>query len=353
VLIPALSPLDALAGPLSLEFLPESLVNAHPQSTLELASDVPPANIEPDGAGDDDAFDFSEYPDFIAKLLEERRVGNRSVSDLRSQLQEIQKESQRTRRSSLWDQILNWITLGIWSVEEAAATNSQRTLSAPDIPLYVFEYAPYCWLYSDEPYMPTRLETFLDHTQAYYNFDILPEEVRKPTADNIASTLNPYGKYVFLTSDDDPDEYPFWMEAANYAPDDEGFTKAECFLFVVDKGEYVDAFWFFFYAFNLGNQVLGVRFGNHVGDWEHTAIRFRKDTGKPENVYYSEHEWGAAFWYDDVEKSKGGKRVRITVKWLDSADICSLTLILPLVLMPCTQPLAIKTMSFRGACSRM
>ena len=77
-------------------------------------------------------------------------------------------------------------------------------------------------------------------------------------------------------------------------------------LIVVDKGSYVDAFWFFFYSFNLGNQVLGVRFGNHVADWEHTMIRFKK--GQPTDVFFSEHEWGAGYKWEDTEKN--GDRVR-------------------------------------------
>lgn len=33
------------------------------------------------------------------------------------------------------------------------------------------------------------------------------------------------------------------------------------------EGGIVDAFYFYFYSFNLGNTVAGWRFGNHVGDW--------------------------------------------------------------------------------------
>ena len=47
--------------------------------------------------------------------------------------------------------------------------------------------------------------------------------------------------------------------------------------------------------------VLGLRFGNHVGDWEHTMVRFVN--GVPDVVYYSEHSGGAACTYSPVEKS--------------------------------------------------
>lgn len=87
-----------------------------------------------------------------------------------------------------------------------------------------------------------------------------------------------------------------------------GRSDAPAVLIVVNKGRgIVDAFWFFFYSYNLGNVVLNVRFGNHVGDWEHTLVRF--ENGKPRYVYFSEHNFGEAYSYGAVEKI--GKRVRL------------------------------------------
>jgi hypothetical protein len=84
-----------------------------------------------------------------------------------------------------------------------------------------------------------------------------------------------------------------------------GKSDAPAVLIVVDKGDgIVDAFWFFFYSYNLGNKVFNVRFGNHVGDWEHTAVRFVH--GKPTQVWFSEHNFGSTYTYDAVEKL--GKR---------------------------------------------
>jgi len=75
---------------------------------------------------------------------------------------------------------------------------------------------------------------------------------------------------------------------------------------IVDKGKgVVDAFWFYFYSYNLGNKVFNVRFGNHIGDWEHTVIRFYK--GEPKAIFFSEHNLGAAYSWEAVEKI--GERV--------------------------------------------
>lgn len=85
-----------------------------------------------------------------------------------------------------------------------------------------------------------------------------------------------------------------------------GRSDAPVVLVVVPKGDgVVDAFWFFFYSYNLGNAVFNIRFGNHVGDWEHTTVRFQH--GVPKAVFFSEHSFGEAYTYEAVEKS--GKRV--------------------------------------------
>lgn len=86
-----------------------------------------------------------------------------------------------------------------------------------------------------------------------------------------------------------------------YKPDGEGYSRAPAVLVVVDKGSgIVDAFWFFFYSYNLGQTVLGIRFGNHVGDWEHCMVRF--ESGIPRGIYFSEHEGGQAYAWQAVEK---------------------------------------------------
>ncbi|KAI4865823.1 hypothetical protein F4820DRAFT_418716 [Hypoxylon rubiginosum] len=96
---------------------------------------------------------------------------------------------------------------------------------------------------------------------------------------------------------------PFAQDAQNEPnkPNDSGYSRAPATLVLVDKGSgIVDAFWFFFYAYNLGQTVLGTRYGNHVGDWEHCMIRF--EAGIPRAVFFSEHEGGQAYAWHAVEK---------------------------------------------------
>ncbi|EME81324.1 carbohydrate-binding module family 18 protein [Pseudocercospora fijiensis CIRAD86] len=86
-----------------------------------------------------------------------------------------------------------------------------------------------------------------------------------------------------------------------HRPQPGGKSSAPAILIVVPKENgIVDAFWFFFYSFNLGQTVLNIRFGNHVGDWEHTCVRFRN--GKPYQVFLSEHNFGQAYTWKAMEK---------------------------------------------------
>jgi len=65
----------------------------------------------------------------------------------------------------------------------------------------------------------------------------------------------------------------------------------------------LDAFYSYFYSYNYGPEVGGVRLGNHVGDWEYNMIRFINE--EPAFIYYSEHSSGAAFNFSAVEKNGG------------------------------------------------
>lgn len=269
-------------------------------------------------------------------------------------------------------------------------TDDERVLR--EIPDYVLEYAPLVHLYSGEQFWPCDIAEHLYHITPSLNYTPLHSIKEHPTLQNL-DRLNGWdnGRWVFLTSNDNVEERPDWLEGEKnipsaisgadddlfddndewvhkpgrthlqglkdalsdlkdwFAPDIEDFearndfqqsrysrsdevktlrrlhdelkrstvhdhpprrhkggrSDAPAVLITVNKGHgIVDAFWFFFYSFNLGNVVLNVRFGNHVGDWEHTAIRFHH--GKPKAVFFSEHNFGSAYSYDAVEKF--GKR---------------------------------------------
>jgi hypothetical protein len=56
----------------------------------------------------------------------------------------------------------------------------------------------------------------------------------------------------------------------------------------------------------MASSLATQRYGNHVGDWEHTMVRFIK--GTPDIVYYSAHSGGAAYRYNHIDVEKIGVR---------------------------------------------
>ncbi|KAM0555006.1 hypothetical protein ACHAPJ_006354 [Fusarium lateritium] len=238
---------------------------------------------------------------------------------------------------------------------------NQRRRILRDVPDYVMKHAPLVHLYSGEEFWPSDIRQHVEHMTAYVDDEPI-NSTEKWTLHNLHE-LNKYGRKVVLRSDDDVEERPNWLhshynkpaddgqgddethtpvgnpggrpelrepttwydvdksrpvhkisdprnhkyqnrrrsESSGHKPDSNGYSSAPAVLVVVDKGSgIVDAFWFFFYSYNLGQTVLNIRFGNHVGDWEHCMVRF--ENGVPRGVFFSEHEGGQAYAFEAVEK---------------------------------------------------
>ncbi|KAI9850880.1 MAG: Vacuolar protein sorting-associated protein 62 [Thelocarpon superellum] len=212
--------------------------------------------------------------------------------------------------------------------------------SAWEIPQYVLDYAPLVYLSDDEDYWPGDISEHFEHVTSYLNYTPITPDSLPLTMANL-NQLNHWsgGKSVYLQSNDDVEKLPDWLTGVDNIPSREGiaspradplsraypppptlppskqrprshddahpnsigYSKAPAILVMVPKDDgIVDAFWFFFYSYNLGNMVLGIRFGDHVGDWEHTLVRFQH--GKPTHVFVSEHFFGQAYTYDAIEK---------------------------------------------------
>lgn len=229
--------------------------------------------------------------------------------------------------SSLW-----WISNAEdpdkWSHEERLLRN---------VPNYVFDYAPLIHLFSDEEYWPGDIAEHLVHTTPYAGFAPLTDCDSPYNLTNL-DELNKFGKGVYLKSNDNAEDRPDWLHGVKNIPrrpdgsipellsDDSpntiteelrrrnrrrslvkdpsspgGRSDAPVALVVVPKDDGIlDAFWFFFYPYNRGNSVAGIRFGDHIGDWEHTLVRFRH--GVPEAAFFSEHFFGQAYEWQALEK---------------------------------------------------
>ncbi|KAL4975157.1 hypothetical protein BDW66DRAFT_74064 [Aspergillus desertorum] len=184
--------------------------------------------------------------------------------------------------------------------------SANAALAATAVPDYVLEYAPLIWLHSEDRYRPSGIAEHLDHVVPEVNYEPIEGAPSPLTLDNL-NELNALGNgSVYLTSREgiNADPQPAWLYGAEIAED--GQTSDVSSIIVVnDHGEgEVDAFYFYFYSYNQGNTVLGMEFGDHIGDWEHNMIRFLN--GTPQAIWYSQHARGQAFTYDATEKQ--GKR---------------------------------------------
>lgn len=140
--------------------------------------------------------------------------------------------------------------------------------------------APLVHLDVNDPYFPSDIGAQLQHTVPEDNFTTL-KNLPTLTLDNLATinddancTVDDFGScQLYLTSKDNVTTFPAWFNGVT--PDSEGATNGaiSCAVIVNDHGDdIVDAYYFFFYAFNQG-LIVGDRYaGNHVGDWEVRTI---------------------------------------------------------------------------------
>ena len=249
--------------------------------------------------------------------------------------------------------------LSIVADKSQAEDLATKTRVEHEVPQYVLDFAPLVHLYSEEQFWPCDIKDHLLHVTPELNYS--PIEGLPPLNLSNLDLLNRLekGRDVFLTSNDNVEDRPDWLGGQVNIPDDYtddskhygsdtqaispkfrtlsrgGHSDAPAVLVTINKGDgIVDAFWFFFYSYNLGNVVFNVRFGNHIGDWEHTLVRFQH--GKPKIVFVSEHFFGSAYSYSAVEKI--GKRVSMKRSLNDFALMCHSPLcILQLAPMRCMQ----------------
>ncbi|WAQ82267.1 hypothetical protein PtA15_2A584 [Puccinia triticina] len=183
------------------------------------------------------------------------------------------------------------------------------------VPEFVLEYAPLVHLNSKEPFWPASLEEHLRHT-------ILHEpdgQASRPPEEDPCSILAQRRfnhEKCFLTAAVDvrpaPLDHPWLVSEEGKPGSDRKSPVSPVILILVDKSNItgvpgtLDAFWFFFYSFNLGPTVANIHFGNHIADWEHCMMRF--ENGRPKAAHLSAHADGRSYTYECLEKLGDGKR---------------------------------------------
>jgi len=196
-------------------------------------------------------------------------------------------------------------SLLLWQYVPPAWSGTTSVLEVPGVPSFVLKYAPLIWLDQEEEYFPSDIYVHVNNTHPDIDYARIENPPTPLTLDNLDS-LNNYGNKgglnVYLTSKIDIETSPTWLQGV--VPDSSGKTNGarSCAIIINDHGSgHVDAYYMYFYAYNLGNEV-GSRgnWGNHVGDWEHNMIRFVD--GVPKEMWFSQHGSGQAFKFDILEK---------------------------------------------------
>jgi len=165
------------------------------------------------------------------------------------------------------------------------------------------------WLNEEEKYWPgdplEHLRNTIPQNKDGSKVDVPPEIFGKWECLNLPNVNHPD---VFLCLNEDPrvNARIEKLMATHGKPDP--ITKksdSTCWIIAVDKTKEVgegtlDVFYFYFYPYNLGNTVAFTAFGNHVGDWEHSMVRFKH--GEPIALHLSAHVDGHSWAWKTVEK---------------------------------------------------
>ncbi|KAI5285531.1 hypothetical protein KEM54_000494 [Ascosphaera aggregata] len=179
-----------------------------------------------------------------------------------------------------------------------------------EVPDFVKIYAPVVYLQSDDPYMPADYGEFLDHVwpvnQANHT---VPDAPSPLTLDNLDQLNDEGGSNIYLTSKEGIQANPEWFKGQDPSSSEASSNAA---IITTDMGNgTLDAFYFYWYNYNQGNTVIGMEFGDHVGDWEHNLIRFENEV--PTAIYYSQHADGLAYAWNIVEK-EGDRPITYSAK---------------------------------------
>lgn len=192
----------------------------------------------------------------------------------------------------------------------ALASGVLRNRAPDNIPSFVVQYAPIVYLHTQDPYWPSDISAQLANTEPKVDFQVVNNAPSPLTLDNLANLNDLGGENVYLTSKTKPDQNPEYLRGV--LPNENGKTDGavSSAIIVNDHGDgTVDAFYFYFYAFDFGGTYVGHNIGNHVGDWEHNMVRFVNET--PKAIWYSRHSNGQAFEYETVDKYDNGLRVSV------------------------------------------
>jgi hypothetical protein len=194
-----------------------------------------------------------------------------------------------------------------------SSTSSRQIPSG--VPSFAIDYAPLVYLFAGENYNPADIGAQLPpNTIPEVNFTRYASAPDPLTLNNLGELPSS----VSLSSANDFTNFssqPSFLKGVQPSSTGQTGDAVSCAIIVNDHASatdpalknVTDVFYMYFYAFDYGGDYFGFNVGNHVGDWEHTMVRFVNAT--PSAIWFSQHSNGEAFTYAATQKGGDGKRV--------------------------------------------
>jgi hypothetical protein len=200
-----------------------------------------------------------------------------------------------------------WHFLGVLAILASEANCNPFPRQMASVPQYVLDFAPVVYIDKEDEWFPSDISVHLANSRAVNeNFTAIEGAPSPLTLENLDSLNALGGEDVYLASIEGIVALPDYFRGTRPAEDGSTPGAVTSVIITVPKdNDILDAFYGYFYTYNEGIAPLGIpgfNFGNHVGDWEHTMVRFKTSTGEPQAIWYSQHSLGQAFGFEVVSK---------------------------------------------------
>ncbi|HUV37409.1 MAG TPA: hypothetical protein VMX58_10765 [Patescibacteria group bacterium] len=154
-------------------------------------------------------------------------------------------------------------------------------------------YAPRLWFRTDEAYFPSSVEWAYPNLKRVLIGDVYWLVTKSPLLGDYflegPDYEDVYEHAFFKGNLESAVVYAFWVDKT-VGPEE-------------DKTDVVDLVYFVYYPFNRGKLCGGVRYENHVGDWEYLVVRIdRDDPDNPLEVALSAHSFVNTYDWAEIDK---------------------------------------------------
>jgi hypothetical protein len=154
-------------------------------------------------------------------------------------------------------------------------------------------YAPRLWFSADEVYFPSSVEWSFPNLKRVLigeNYWVVTKSpllgdylLEGPAYEDV------YDHPYFHGDLESAVVYAFWVEKT-IGPEDA-------------EEDVIDLVYYVYYPFNKGKLCGGVRYENHVGDWEYLVVRLdRRDPDNPLAVALSAHDFVGVYGWNEIDK---------------------------------------------------